>query len=143
MMLAEGGHIAVHISFYRTFPATFPVLQPTHLEACSFSCLHLGCWLCRQCCGCGIALDVVGIPSHVALEAVFNVGWRSETMILAGIDDEFRSAAEPLQCLVELLGVDDGDVPINFTTHDQSWCGDVGNLVERREFLIRRAMFPR
>ena len=118
MMLAEGGHIAVHISFYRCFSGNLSVLQPTHPEARSFSCLHLGCWLCRQCCGRGIALDVVCIPSYVALEAVFNVGWHSETMIFAGINDEFGSAAEAFQGLIELLGIDDRDVPVDLAAHN-------------------------
>ena len=126
-------------------PESFPLhgFVPKYLRARSFSRFRLDRGLCWQSCGRGIAFDVVGIPRYVALETVFDVRGRGETMVFARINDKLGGAAESLQGLVELLGVDDGNVPIYFASHDQSWRGDAGNLVERREFFIQRAIFPR
>jgi hypothetical protein len=41
-----------------------------------------------------VAFDVVGVPGEVALETVFEVRGRGETVEFTGVDDEFGGAAE-------------------------------------------------
>ena len=94
--------------------------------------------------GRGITFDVVGVPGKVALEAILYMGRRGEAVVLAGVDDEFGGhATNALESLIELFGIDDGDVPIDFAAHDQSGSNDRGDFVEGGNFFVKRAVFPR
>src|SRR6266446_10919915 len=113
-----------------------------HDESASFtpSRFHLG--------GCGtrgrrITFDVVSVPGEIAFEAILNVRRRGEAVVFAGIDNELGAAPKSFQSLIELLGVNDRDVPVDFAAHDKGGGGDVRNSVERRKLLVERAIFPR
>src|SRR5258708_5948800 len=80
--------------------------------------------------GSGVAFDVVSVPGEVALEAVFEVRGRGETMKFAGIDDEFGGAAEAFQRLIHLLAAENGDVPVDVSAHEESGSGDVADAIE-------------
>src|SRR5467141_1810520 len=91
----------------------------------------------------GVTFDKMSVPGEVTLETVLDMRRSGEAVIFAGIDNELGGAAEALECLVELLGIDDRDVPINFAAHDECGGGDAGDLVERRDLFVESAVFPR
>src|SRR5579863_704618 len=75
-------------------------------------------WL-RRGRGRGLTLNVMRVPGQEALETVLDVRRRGESVIFAGINHKLGGdAAEALQRLVELFGIDDGNIPVDFAAHD-------------------------
>ncbi|MBA7616842.1 hypothetical protein ES703_24142 [subsurface metagenome] len=64
-------------------------------------------------------------------------------MELAGVDHQLGDPAEPLERHVELLGVNDRDVPVLFSAQDQRRRCDVLHPVEGLHFLPHLAVLPR
>jgi hypothetical protein len=71
------------------------------------------------------------------------MGGRGEAVVLAGIDNELGGAAEAFQRLVHLLTAEDGNVPVDITTHEKSGGGDVVGAKEGRDFFPDGFVFPR
>src|ERR1700683_1823783 len=78
----------------------------------------------------------------MAIEAVLNMRWRSETVEFAGINHEFGFATERLHCLIHLLAAEDGHVPVDVSAHEQSRSGDGGDAVVGRNFVPPFAVLP-
>ena len=85
--------------------------------------------------GTHLALNIFAIPFQITLVAVFLEARQADAVVLSGIDHKLRCSAQPAEGLVELLRVEDWDIPVLFSTHDQRRRYDFLHRVERREAL--------
>src|SRR6185503_17517667 len=105
----------------RTFACMAPLLQRTRpLPQLLRGRLHRG-------------FQVLRIPGGVTFESILLEAGTANGVGLAGIDDQFGLAAEPLQSLIELLAADDRHVHVGVAAEDERRRHDLVHPEERRE----------
>ena len=90
-----------------------------------------------------IALYILGEPTQIPCIQILDVGRCPDAVELAWVDHQLGDPAEPLERHVELLGVNDRDVPVLFSAQDQRRRCDVLHPVEGLHFLPHLTVLPR
>ena len=90
-----------------------------------------------------LAFHIVSVPIKIALVAILDESRPREFVELARIHHKQRWHAEPSQALIHLLAIDHRYVCIHIAAHNESWRGDLGYAIERRQFFPQRAILPR
>src|SRR5438067_11827898 len=88
-------------------------------------------------------LQVLRVPRDVPVKAILLEAGTTNGVRLAGIDHEFRLAAEALETLIELLAAEDWDVHVGVAAHDQRGRDDLVQSEEGRDAHPRLRVLPR
>ena len=70
------------------------------------------------------------IPGQVPLQPVFDMRRCFETVKFAGINHQLSFAPQAFHRLIHLLAANDGNIPIDFSAHEQRWRRDLVDFVE-------------